>query len=105
MSPSDQKVVQYPGEAHASQIGLGTNAGGRWEAMRDRDEFAVTLLDGRRVIGRQHDRGESWSIYVYPPDSEGPLLGYASASTRTEALREAGLSGDDAGETLGRAGI
>ena len=102
MSPSDQKVVQYPGEAHASQIGLGTN--GRWEAMRDR-EFAVTLLDGRRVIGRQHDRGESWSIYVYPPDSEGPLLGYASASTRTEALREAGLSGDDAGETLGRAGI
>jgi hypothetical protein len=73
-------------------------------AMPHRD-FAVTLLDGRRVIGRQHEQGEGWSIYVYPPDSEGPILGYASASTRTDALREAGLSGDDAGEALGRAGI
>jgi hypothetical protein len=70
-----------------------------------RRDFAVTLLDGRRVIGRQSDRGEGWSIYVYPPESEGPILGYSSASTLADALREAGLSGDDAGETLGRAGI
>jgi hypothetical protein len=70
-----------------------------------RRDFAVTLLDGRRVIGRQQNPGEGWSIYVYPPDSGGPILGYASASTLTDALREAGLSGDDAGETLGRAGI
>jgi hypothetical protein len=73
-------------------------------AMPRRD-FAVTLLDGRRVVGRQYDRGEGWSIYVYPPDSEGPILGYASARTLTDALGEAGLSGDDAGETLGRAGV
>jgi hypothetical protein len=33
------------------------------------------------------------------------MLGYASASTLTGALRAAGLSGDDAGETLGRAGV
>jgi hypothetical protein len=68
-------------------------------------DFVVTLLDGPRVIGRQHEQGEGWSIYVYLPYSGGPILGYASASTRTDALREAGLSGDDAGETLGRAGI
>jgi hypothetical protein len=68
-------------------------------------DFAVTLLDGRRVIGRQHNEGEGWSIYVYPPEGGGPILGYATASTRADALREAGLSGDDAGETLGRAGI
>jgi hypothetical protein len=73
-------------------------------AMPRRD-FAVTLLDGRRVIGRKKDRGEGWSIYVYPPDSDGPILGYASASALTDALRDAGLSGDDAGETLGRAGL
>jgi hypothetical protein len=68
-------------------------------------DFAVTLLDGRRVIGRQHEQGEGWSIYVYAADSEGSILGYASAITRTDALREAGLSGEDAGEALGRAGI
>ena len=33
----------------------------------------------------------------YPPD-ERPILGYASAGTLTYALREAGLSGDDAGD-------
>src|SRR5450755_1804229 len=60
-----------------------SSAGGRW-AMPHRD-FAVTLLDGRRVIGRQHDQGEGWSIYVYPPDSGGSILGYASASTRADA--------------------
>jgi hypothetical protein len=70
-----------------------------------RRDFAVTPLDGRRVIGRRNDRGEGWSIYIYPPDGEGPILGYSSAVTLADALREAGLSGDDAGETLGRAGI
>ncbi|MDQ5833237.1 MAG: hypothetical protein M3550_09305 [Actinomycetota bacterium] len=45
-----------------------------------RRDFAFTLLDGRRVIVRQHGPGENWSIHVYPPDSEGPILGYASAS-------------------------
>jgi hypothetical protein len=69
-----------------------------------RRDFAVTLLDGRRVIGRQHGPGGGWSIYVYPPH-ERPIVGYASAGTLIDALREAGLSGDDAGETLGRAGI
>lgn len=68
-------------------------------------DFAVTLLDARRVIGRQHDPGEGWSIYVYPPGNEGAILGYASASTLTDALRQAGLSDDDAGDTLGRAGV
>jgi hypothetical protein len=41
-------------------------------AMPRRD-FAVTLRDGPRVIGRQNDGGEGWSTYVYPPDSEGPF--------------------------------
>jgi hypothetical protein len=70
-----------------------------------RRDFAVTLLDGRRVVGRRTDPGEGWAIHVYPPNGEGPILGYSSAATLADALREAGLSGDDAGETLGRAGI
>jgi hypothetical protein len=69
-----------------------------------RRDFAVTLLDGRRVVGRRNGPGEGWSIYVYPPGGEGPILGYSSAGTLADALRAAGLSGDDAGETLGRAG-
>ena len=68
-------------------------------------DLAVTLLDGRRVVGHQREKGEDWLVSVYPPDSEGPMLGNASASTRTNPLREAGLSGDDIGEVLGRAGI
>jgi hypothetical protein len=30
-----------------------------------RRDFAVTLLDGRRVVGRYHDPSREWSIYVY----------------------------------------
>jgi hypothetical protein len=39
-----------------------------------------------------------------PAQPDGPLLGYGSANTLPGALTQAGLSGDDAGETLGRAG-
>ena len=66
-------------------------------------DFAVTLSDGRRVIG--HDRDGKWSIYVYAPDSDGRLLAFESAAMRLQALERAGLCGDDAGEVLGRAGI
>ena len=64
-------------------------------------DFAVTLSDGRRVVG--HDRDREWSVYVYGDD--GRLLGYGSADTRLLALEQAGLSGDHAGEVLGRSGI
>ena len=64
-------------------------------------DFAMTLADGRRVVG--HDRDREWSVYVYGDD--GRLLGYGSASTRLRALEQAGLSGDHAGEVLGRSGI
>ncbi len=70
-----------------------------------RRDFAVTLLDGRRVVGRYHDPSREWSIYVYPPQPDGQLLGYGSANTLPGALAQAGLSGDDAGETLGRVGV
>ena len=66
-------------------------------------DFAVTLSDGRRVIG--HDRDGKWSIYVYAPDSDGRLLAFESAAMRLQALERAGLCSDDAGEVLGRAGI
>jgi hypothetical protein len=68
-----------------------------------RVDFATTLRDGRRVIGREN-AGE-WAVYVYPPGDGGRLLGYGTGRTRPSALEEAGLSGDDAGEVLGRAGI
>ena len=64
-------------------------------------DFAVTLSDGRRVVG--HDRDREWSVHVYGDD--GRLLGYGSAGTRLHALEQAGLSGDHAGEVLGRSGI
>jgi len=64
-------------------------------------EFAVTLSDGRRVLGR--DRNGVWSVYVYGGDRR--LLGHGSASTRLGALAHAGLSSDHAGEVLGRSGI
>jgi hypothetical protein len=64
-------------------------------------DFAVTLLDGRRVIG--HDRDGEWSVYVYGDD--GRLLGYGTGGMRLGALEQAGLSSDDAGEVLGRSGI
>ncbi len=65
--------------------------------------FAITLSDGRRVVG--HDRDGEWSIYVYAGDGDGQLLGSGTARTRPYALERAGLSGEDAGEVLGRAGI
>ena len=64
-------------------------------------DFAVTLSDGRRVVG--HDRDREWSVHVYEHD--GRLLAYGSADTRLRALEQAGLSGDHAGEVLGRSGI
>jgi hypothetical protein len=66
-------------------------------------DFATTLQDGRRVIGRHH-RGQ-WSVHVYSPHDQPRLLGYGRAATRPEALERAGLSGEDAGEVLGRVGI
>jgi hypothetical protein len=68
-----------------------------------RPDFAVTLRDGRRVVGRRRD-GE-WAISVYATDDDGRLLGYGTDRTRPRALEHAGLSGDVAGEVLGRAGI
>jgi len=64
-------------------------------------DFSVTLSDGLRVVG--YDRGGEWLVHVYERD--GRLLGQAVAGTRLHALSQAGLSGDDAGEVLGRAGI
>lgn len=71
--------------------------------MSGRRDFAVTLLDGRQVVG--HVRGGEWSVYVYAGDVDGRLLGYGIACTRPYALEHAGLSGEDAGEVLGLAGI
>jgi hypothetical protein len=64
-------------------------------------DFAVTLTDGRRVVGR--DRDGAWSVSVY--DEDRRLLGYGTASNRLDALEQAGLSDDDAGEVLGLSGI
>jgi len=66
-------------------------------------DFTVTLSDGRRVTG-DGNRGE-WSVCVYAPAADRPLLSSGVGSTRLHALESAGLSGDDAGEVLGRAGI
>jgi hypothetical protein len=71
--------------------------------VRTTRDFAITLSDGRRVVGHDHD-GE-WSISVYASDQEARLIGYGSARTRPHALEQAGLSSEDAGEVLGRAGI
>ena len=65
-------------------------------------DFAVTLSDGRRVIGNQRDGG--WSVSVYAVEG-GRLLGHGRADTRLLALERAGLCAEDAGEALGRAGI
>ncbi len=64
-------------------------------------DFAVTLSDGRRVVGNDRDR--EWSVHVYGDD--GRVIGHASAGTRLLALEQAGLSSDHAGEVLGRSGI
>ena len=44
-------------------------------------------------------------MYVYAGEGDDRLLGSGIASTRPYALEDAGLSGEDAGEVLGRAGI
>jgi len=64
-------------------------------------DFSVTLSDGLRVVG--YDQGGEWLVQVYRPD--GRLMGHATAGMRLHALTQAGLSGDEAGEVLGRAGI
>lgn len=66
-------------------------------------DFAVTLIDGRRVIGQLLE--SRWYVHVYAGDGDGRLLGYGTASTRPLALQRAGLSNDDAGEALGRSRI
>ena len=66
-------------------------------------DFATTLRDGRRVIGRRE--GNEWTIHVYSPARQSRLLGYGVAATRPDALERAGLTGEDAGEVLGRIGI
>jgi hypothetical protein len=71
------------------------------EFVGARPDFAATLYDGRRVVGRRRDG--QWTICVYAGDDR--LLGCATARTRLSALQDAGLSGDDAGEVLGRVGI
>ena len=73
------------------------------EIAGPRQDFAVTLSDGRRVVGRALEG--DWSVYVYASDGDGRLLGYGTGRTRPLALEQAGLSGADAGEALGRAGI
>jgi hypothetical protein len=60
------------------------DAGGERRLIASRRDFAVTLLDGRRVVGRRHgDGGGQWSVYVYLPAPDAPLLGYGTASTLT----------------------
>ncbi|MGB0095731.1 MAG: hypothetical protein WBP81_24720 [Solirubrobacteraceae bacterium] len=66
-------------------------------------DFATTLHDGRRLLGKH--AGGRWSVHVYSPGEHARLLGYGVASTRPHALERAGLSGEDAGEVLGRIGI
>jgi hypothetical protein len=66
-------------------------------------DFATTLPDGRRVVGRKRDH--RWEVHVFSPGQRSRLLGYATAATRPAALTSAGLSGEDAGEVLGRIGI
>jgi hypothetical protein len=58
---------------------------------------------GRRAVGRALEG--DWSVHKYAPDGDCRLLGYGTAPTPPLALQQAGLSGDDAGEVLGRAGI
>jgi hypothetical protein len=66
-----------------------TSANGRERQMAaPRRDFAVTLVDGRRVVGRYHDDAGERSAYVYPLDTNGPILGSGTAGT----LAQAGLS-------------
>lgn len=74
--------------------------------VASRRDFVVTPVDGRRVVGRRHDDGGGeWAVYVYSPAPDATVLGYGTANTRPGAFQRAGLTGDDAGEALGRAGV
>jgi hypothetical protein len=66
-------------------------------------DFAITLSNGRRVIGHDHDG--DWSISVYAGDQEARLIGYGSARTAHTHSSKPACPGEDAGEVLGRAGI
>ena len=66
-------------------------------------DFATTLP--RRAPRDRPPRRQEWSIYVYSPSGQSRLLGYGIAATRPDALQRAGLTGEDAGEVLGRIGI
>jgi hypothetical protein len=74
----------------------------RSTAVTGRD-FSTTLHDGWRGVGRVRDGYRR--IHVYWPGREARLLGYGTARTRLAALVAAGLSGEDAGEVLGRVGV
>jgi hypothetical protein len=79
-----------------------TSAIGRERQMAaPRRDFAVTLVDGRRVVGRYHDdAGEA--VGLRPP------AGARRADPRVRHRRHAGAGrpvGDDAGPALGRAGV
>ena len=89
---SDPAQPEAPTDAFSVGSTIGTD-----------QDFATTLRDGRRVIGRRE--GSEWSIHVYSSARQSRLLGYGIAATRPDALERAGLSGEDAGEVLGRIGI
>ena len=61
------------------------------------------LTAARRIVGQALDG--DWLVYVYASGANGRLLGSGRAPTCPLALQRAGLSGDDAGEALGGAGI
>jgi hypothetical protein len=46
-----------------------------------RRDFAVALLDGRRVVGCYHDDAGERSAHVYPLGTNRPILGSGSAGT------------------------
>ena len=89
--------------AHPVQSGAPTDELSVGSTIGTDQDFATTLRDGRRVIGRRE--GSEWSIHVYSPAGQSRLLGYGVAATRPDALERAGLTGEDAGEVLGRIGI
>jgi hypothetical protein len=66
------------------------------------NDFATTLSDGRRVIGR-YSHG-SWSVDVYTAGDRPRMIGHGAAPTRPPALARAGLTSVDADEVLGRMG-
>ena len=95
--------MPYAGRLDGIEVeALKQDAGARLTIFTRRD-FATTLRDGRRVVGR-HD-GKDWSVRLYSPGEPARLVGYGVAATRLAALEDAGVSGELAGEVLGRIGI